>query len=150
MSLGYKAVNAGIKTRFITAADLMMQLATAKKQDRLEPYLKRIVMAPKLLIIDEIGYLPFGREEASLFFNVIAKRYERGSVIVTSNLPFSQWSGVFANDTTRVAALLDRLLHHSHIVQISGESYRLKGKTAAGIVPTNIASRAMLENNEIA
>lgn len=89
MSLGYKAVNAGIKTRFITTADLMMQLATAKKQDRLEPYLKRIVMAPKLLIIDEIGYLPFGREEASLFFNVIAKRYERGSVIVTSNLPFS-------------------------------------------------------------
>ena len=84
-----KAVNAGIKTRFITAADLMMQLATAKKQDRLEPYLKRIVMAPKLLIIDEVGYLPFSREEASLFFNVIAKRYERGSVIVTSNLPFS-------------------------------------------------------------
>jgi DNA replication protein DnaC len=122
MSLGYKAVNAGIKTRFITAADLMMQLATAKKQDRLEPYLKQIVMVPKLLIIDEIGYLPFGREEASLFFNVIAKRYEKGSVIVTSNLPFSQWSGAFANDTTLVA----------------------------GIVPTNIASRAMLENNEIA
>ena len=71
MSLGYKAVTAGIKTRFITAADLMMQLATAKKQDRLESYLKRIVMAPKLLIIDEIGYLPFGREEACLFFNVI-------------------------------------------------------------------------------
>ena len=149
MSLGYKAVTAGIKTRFITAADLMMQLATAKKQDRLESYLKRIVMAPKLLIIDEIGYLPFGREEACLFFNVIAKRYERGSVIVTSNLPFSQWSGAFANDTTLVAALLDRLLHHSHIVQISGESYRLKGKSAAGIVPTNIASRAMLVNNEI-
>lgn len=108
MSLGYKAVSAGIKTRFITAADLMMQLSTAKKQDRLDSYLKRIVMAPKLLIIDEIGYLPFGREEASLFFNVIAKRYERGSVIVTSNLPFSQWSGAFANDTRLVAALLDR------------------------------------------
>ena len=150
MSLGYKAVTAGIKTRFITAADLMMQLATAKKQDRLESYLKRIVMAPKLLIIDYIGYLAFGREEACLFFNVIAKRYERGSVIVTSNLPFSQWSGAFANDITLVAALLDRLLHHSHIVQISGESYRLKGKSAAGIVPTNIASRAMLVNNEIA
>jgi len=108
MSLGCKAVSAGIKTRFITAADLMMQLSTAKKQDHLDSYLKRIVMAPKLLIIDEIGYLPFGREEASLFFNVIAKRYERGSVIVTSNLPFSQWSGAFANDTRLVAALLDR------------------------------------------
>ena len=148
MSLGYKAIMAGIKTRFINAADLMMQLATAKKQVRLEAYLKRIVLAPKLLIIDEIGYLPFGREEANLFFNVIAKRYERGSVIVTSNLPFSQWSGAFANDNTLVAALLDRLLHHSHIVQISGESYRLKGKNAAGIVPTSIASRAMLENNK--
>ena len=65
-------------------------------------------------------------------------------------LPFSQWSGAFANDTTLVAALLDRLLHHSHIVQISGESYRLKEKNAAGMVPTNIASRAMLENNETA
>ena len=102
------AVNNRGTVRFIASADLMMQLLTAKKQDRLDSYLKRIVMAPKLLIIDEIGYLPFGREEASLFFNVIAKRYERGSVIVTSNLPFSQWSGAFANDTRLVAALLDR------------------------------------------
>jgi DNA replication protein DnaC len=93
---------------------------------------------------------PLVEKKAVCFFNVIAKRYERGSVIVTSNLPFSQWSGAFANDTTLVAALLDRLLHHSHIVQISGESYRLKGKTAAGIMPTNIANRAMLENNKTA
>ena len=80
-------------------------------------------MAPKLLVIDEIGYLPFGREEVSLFFNVISERYERGRVIMISNLPFSRWLGTFANDTTLVAALLDRLLDHSHIVQISGESY---------------------------
>lgn len=136
VSLGSLAVQKGIKTRFITAADLMLQLATAKKQDRLESYLKRSVLGPKLLIVDEIGYLPFGREEANLFFNVIAKRYEQGSIIVTSNLPFSQWSNAFADDTTLTAALLDRLLHHSHIVQISGESYRLKGKKAAGVVPT--------------
>ena len=93
-------------------------------------------MTPKLLVIDEIGYLPFGRAEANLFFNVIAKRYENGSVIVTSNLPFSQWSTAFADDQTLTAALLDRLLHHAHIVQITGESYRLKGKKTAGIVPT--------------
>lgn len=135
ISLAYKATLCGIKTRFITAADLMLQLATAKKQERLEAYLKRSVLAPKLLVIDEIGYLPFGREEANLFFNVIAKRYEHASVIVTSNLPFSQWSSAFADDQTLTAALLDRLLHHAHIVQISGNSYRLKGKKAAGIAP---------------
>jgi DNA replication protein DnaC len=146
ISLGHKAVARGIKTRFVTAADLMLQLATAKKQERLEPYLKRSVLAPKLLIIDEIGYLPFGRDEANLFFNVIAKRYEHGSVIVTSNLPFSQWAGAFADDSTLVAALLDRLLHHAHIVQISGESYRLKGKKAAGISPLPDTATAVLNN----
>lgn len=141
VGLGSLAVQKGIKTRFITAADLMLQLATAKKQDRLESYLKRSVLGPKLLIVDEIGYLPFGREEANLFFNVIAKRYEQGSIIVTSNLPFSQWSNAFADDTTLTAALLDRLLHHSHIVQISGESYRLKGKKASGVVPAILDTR---------
>jgi DNA replication protein DnaC len=135
ISLAYTAIMRGIKVRFITAADLMLQLATAKKQGRLDTYLKRSVLAPKLLVIDEIGYLPFGRDEANLFFNVIAKRYEQGSVIVTSNLPFSQWSTAFADDQTLTAALLDRLLHHAHIVQISGNSYRLKGKRTAGVIP---------------
>lgn len=135
VALAYKAVLQGYKTRFITAADLMLQLATAKAQGKLETYLKRSVLSPKLLVIDEIGYLPFGREEANLFFNVIAKRYEKGSIIVTSNLPFSQWSTAFADDTTLTAALLDRLLHHAHIVQISGDSYRLKDKKNAGIAP---------------
>jgi DNA replication protein DnaC len=135
ISLAYKAIQRGIKVRFMTAADLMLQLATAKKQERLEAYLQRSVLGPKLLVIDEIGYLPFGRAEANLFFNVIAKRYETGSVIVTSNLPFSQWATAFADDQTLTAALLDRLLHHAHIVQITGNSYRLKGKIAAGIAP---------------
>lgn len=135
ISYAHQAIQRGIKVRFITAADLMLQLATAKKQERLEGYIKRSVLGPKLLVIDEIGYLPFGREEANLFFNVIAKRYEYGSVIVTSNLPFSQWSTAFADDQTLTAALLDRLLHHAHIVQIAGNSYRLKGKKAAGISP---------------
>jgi DNA replication protein DnaC len=135
LSYAHQAIQRGIKVRFITAADLMLQLATAKKQERLEGYIKRSVLGPKLLVIDEIGYLPFGREEANLFFNVIAKRYEYGSMIVTSNLPFSQWSTAFADDQTLTAALLDRLLHHAHIVQIAGNSYRLKGKKAAGISP---------------
>lgn len=92
-------------------------------------------MGPRLLVIDEIGYLPFGREEATLFFNVIAKRYEKGSLILTSNLPFTQWASALADDQTLTAALLDRLLHHAHIVQISGESYRLKEKRKAGATP---------------
>lgn len=141
LSYAYQAIQKGKKVRFITAADLMLQLATAKKQERLESYIKRNVLGPKLLVIDEIGYLPFGREEANLFFNVIAKRYEHGSVIVTSNLPFSQWSTAFADDQTLTAALLDRLLHHAHIVQISGNSYRLKGKKTAGIIPTIIPAK---------
>lgn len=132
IALAYSAIHRSIKVRFVTAADLMLQLATAKKQGRLDNYLKRNVLAPKLLIIDEIGYLPFGREEANLFFNVIAKRYEHGSIIVTSNLPFSQWATAFAGDQTLTAALLDRLLHHAHIVQISGESFRLRHKKLAG------------------
>jgi DNA replication protein DnaC len=131
-ALAYRAVMAGIKTRFISAADLMLQLATAKKQERLKQYFNRAIIGPRLLVVDELGYLPFGREEATLFFNVVAKRYERGSMILTSNLAFSQWATAFADDQTLTAALLDRLLHHGHIVQIAGDSYRLKDKRKAG------------------
>lgn len=134
IALAYRAVMAGIKVRFITAADLMLQLATARSQGRLTEYFNRAVIGPKLLVVDEIGFLPFGREEANLFFNVVAKRYEHGSMILTSNLPFTQWAGAFADDQTLTAAMLDRLLHHAHIVQISGESYRLKDKRKAGLV----------------
>ena len=133
-ALALKATQAGIKTRFITAADLMLQLALAKAQGRLTEYLNRGVLGPRLLIIDELGYLPFGREEANLFFHVIAKRYERASTIVTSNLAFTAWATTLAEDATLTAALLDRLLHHVHIVQISGESYRLKDRKKAGHV----------------
>ena len=132
IALAYRAVMAGIKTRFITAADLMMQLGIAKSQSRLKEYFNRAVIGPRLLVVDEIGYLPFGREEANLFFNVVAKRYEHGSMVLTSNLPFTQWATAFADDATLTAALLDRLLHHAHVVQITGESYRLKDKRKAG------------------
>jgi len=99
---------------------------------RVREYFNRAVVGPRLLIIDEIAYLPFGREEATLFFNVVAKRYERGSIVLTSNLAFAQWSSALADDQTLTAALLDRLLHHAHIVQIGGESYRLKDKRKSG------------------
>lgn len=132
IALAYRAVMAGIKTRFITAADLMLQFATARAQGRLKEYFNRAVIGPRLLVVDELGYLPFGREEANLLFNVVAKRYERGSMVLTSNLPFAQWGSALADDQTLTAALLDRLLHHAHIVQISGESYRLRDKRRAG------------------
>jgi DNA replication protein DnaC len=132
IALAYRAVMAGIKTRFISAADLMLQLGIAKSQGRLKEYFNRAVIGPRLLVVDEIGYLPFGREEATLFFNVVAKRYEHGSMVLTSNLPFTQWATAFADDATLTAALLDRLLHHAHVVQITGESYRLKDKRKAG------------------
>lgn len=135
IGLAYKAVMNHLKVRFITAADLMLHLMTAYRQDKLKTYMNRVVMVPKLLVIDEIGYLPFGREEANLFFNVVAKRYEKGSTLLTSNLPFSQWATAFADDTTLTAAMLDRLLHHCHVVQMSGESYRLKDKRKVGALP---------------
>lgn len=112
----------------------MLQLAAAQRQGRLKEYFNRAILGPRLLIVDEIGYLPFGREEANLFFQVVAKRYEKGAMILTSNLPFTQWADALAGDATLTAALLDRLLHHAHILSLTGESYRLKDKRKAGVV----------------
>ena len=143
LAIACRAVAAGHKVRFVTAADLMLQLATAKAQGRLKEYFNRAVLGPKLLVVDEIGYLPFGREEASLFFQVVAKRYERASMVLTSNLPFTQWAATLADDQTLTAAMLDRLLHHAHIVQITGESYRLKDKRKAGQAPSRRESKGL-------
>ena len=134
IALGYKTVQAGMKTRFISASDLILQLTTAQRQDKYKSVMQRSVLAPKLLIIDEIGYLPFSAQESKLLFEVVAKRYEKGSIILTSNLPFGQWGQTFANDTALTSAMLDRVLHHSHIVQIKGESYRIKEKKRAGLM----------------
>jgi len=142
VSLGYNATQAGIRTRFNTAADLLLILTTAHRQNQLADALRRFMNPYRLLIIDEIGYLPMSREQANLFFQVIAKRYERGSVIVTSNLPFGQWDKTFADDATLTAALLDRLLHHAHVVAIQGESYRLKDKRKAGLLQAKAAKEA--------
>ena len=90
------------------------------------------VNAYKLLILDEIGYLPMSREQADLFLQVVARRYERGSMILTSNLTFGSWDSAFAGDSVLTAAMLDRVLHHATIVSINGESFRLKDKRKAG------------------
>ena len=143
IALGYKATQAGIKTRFTTAADLLLALATAHAQGGLKGFLQRSVKSYRLLIIDEIGYLPMSREHANLFFQVIATLYEHGSLVVTSNLSFGQWDQTFAGDTTLTTALLDRLLHHAHIVPMAGESYRLKHQRSAGMVVPGGAQAAM-------
>lgn len=131
-AISYRAAMQGLSIRFLTAADMMLQLLTSHRQGDLKGYLTRVISKPRLLIIDEVGYLPFGKEEANLFFQVVAKRYEAGSVLLTSNLSFAQWSSTFGDDETLTAAMLDRLLHHAHIVQISGQSYRLKDKLKSG------------------
>ena len=101
-----------------------MKTVVVERQESYKQVMQRSVVAPRLLIIDEIGYLPFSAHEAKLLFDVIAKRYEKGSIIVTSNLPFGQWGQVSAYDTALTSAMLDRILHHSHILQIKGESCR--------------------------
>ena len=120
--------------RFTSAADLVIAMEAAQRQGRMKEALHRTVAAPKLLIVDEIGYLPFGREQSNLFFQVVAKRYEKGSIVLTSNLAFGSWDEAFAGDAVLTAAMLDRILHHASVVQISGESYRLKDKRRAGIM----------------
>jgi len=120
--------------RFTTAADLVLMLEAAQRQGKLKETMHRAVNVYKLLIIDEIGYLPLGREQANLFFQVIARRYERGSMILTSNLTFGSWDQAFAGETVLTAAMLDRILHHAIVVPIQGESYRLKDKRKAGLI----------------
>ena len=132
VALGVKAVEAGYSVLFLTLEALMTRLVKAQNENRLEQALKKLV-TPKLLIIDEIGYLPLTREEASLFFRLIAGRYEKASTIVTSNKSFLDWGEAF-NDHILATAVLDRLLHHATTLNIKGESYRLKEKWRAGLL----------------
>ena len=134
IGLGYLATQSGVKVRFVTAADLIMQLEKAQQRGQLDQFMRRSLVGPSILIIDEVGYLPLLRNQANLFFQVIAKRYEQGSIILTSNLSFGEWDNTFADNSALTAAMLDRLLHHAHIVQIKGDSYRLKDKKKAGVL----------------
>ncbi len=132
VALGVKAVEAGYSVLFLTLETLMTRLVRATHENRLERALQQLVY-PKVLVLDEIGYLPLSREEASLFFRLIVRRYERASMIITSNKSFLDWGEVF-NDHVLATAILDRLLHHATTLNIKGESYRLKEKRRAGLL----------------
>jgi DNA replication protein DnaC len=112
----------------------MLQLEKARREDRLDQYLRRAILGPSLLILDEIGYLPLKKEQADLFFHVVAKRYEQGSMILTSNLSFGEWEETFDGNAALTSAMLDRLLHHAHVIQIKGESYRLRQARQSGLI----------------
>lgn len=131
VALGLKACAAGYRTLFATAASLITALTRAQSENRLEEKLK-VLTQPKLLVIDEIGYLPLGPSGANLLFQLIARRYERGSIILTSNQSLTGWGEVFG-DPIIATAILDRLLHHSTMLNVKGESYRLKEKRKAGV-----------------
>ena len=124
IALGVAAARKRNLTYFISCHDLIQQLNKAHSENRLETKLKHFAKH-KLLIIDEIGYLPVDKQGANLFFQLIARRYEKNSTIITTNQPFSKWADVFS-DAVLASAILDRLLHHSHILKITGPSYRLK------------------------
>jgi DNA replication protein DnaC len=132
VSLGLKAIEAGYRVLFTTAAHLIAVLTKAHAEGRLDEKLK-VYTTPRLLIIDEIGYLPIDRIGANLFFQLISRRYERGPMILTSNQSFGAWGEVFG-DRIIATAILDRLLHHAVTLNIRGNSYRLKEKLKAGLV----------------
>ena len=134
IGIGYAAALAGYRVKFFTAAELMNQLANAKRQERTRSFGMQSLQSPRLLIIDELGYQPLSAEQAHELFQVIAKRYEKGSVILTSNLNLGQWDQALGGNTSLAAALLDRLLHHCHLLTLQGESYRLKDKRKAGVL----------------
>ena len=124
LGLGLAACQKGLAVAFTTAAALVHELIEARDEKRLLR-LQRQLAACKLLIIDELGYVPLSPTGAELLFEVFSQRYERGSVIVTSNLPFDEWTSVFGSERL-TGALLDRLTHHVHILEMNGESYRLR------------------------
>ncbi len=126
VAIGMAAAKKRFITYFISCHDLITQLHKAQSENRLDAKLKHYAKY-KILIIDEIGYLPIDKTGANLLFQLIAKRYEKTSTIITTNQPFSKWGEVFS-DVTIANAILDRLLHHSHVIKITGPSYRLKNK----------------------
>jgi DNA replication protein DnaC len=133
IALGVKAAEAGHRLLFQSLEQLIGRLKKAQQENRLDRQLQQFTY-PKVLIIDEVGYLPLSHDEASLFFRLVARRYEKASTILTSNKSFVDWGEVF-NDQVIATAILDRLLHHSTTLNIKGESYRLKEKRKAGLFP---------------
>jgi DNA replication protein DnaC len=132
IALGRAAIREGYSVLFITAPALVAGLAKAHAEGRLEERLA-FYAKPKLLIVDELGYLPFDPNAAHLFFQLVSRRYERGSLLLTSNRSVTEWGTVFG-DPVVATAILDRLLHHSHVVTIRGDSFRLREKRRAGLI----------------
>ena len=137
MALGREAVRRGYSVLFTPAMALITALAKGQAEGRLEERLARYAK-PKLLIVDEFGYLPLEAHAAHLFFALVGRRYERGSILVTSNRSVSEW-GTVLNDAVVATAILDRLLHHSHVLTIKGDSYRLREKRRSGLLKPSTA-----------
>src|SRR5207244_4749883 len=140
IALGIRACLAGHRGAFRTATEWVALLADAQRQGRLDDELSRLQRIP-LLIVDEVGYIPFDPQAANLMFMLVSRRYERASMIVTSNKPFSGWGEIFGDDIV-AAAMIDRLVHHAEIVALKGDSYRLRDK--------DLGARASAESAEIA
>lgn len=140
VGMGRAAITAGYTVLFTTATTLVAQLVKAHTEGRLEERLLHFTK-PKLLIIDELGYLPMEPDAAHVLFQLVSRRYERGSILLTSNRAVGEWGDVFG-DPVVATAILDRLLHHSHVLTIRGESYRLKEKRRAGLLGTTGAPAA--------
>ena len=132
IALGRQAILAGYTTLFVPATALVAQLAKRHAEGRLEECLTHFAK-PKLLIVDELGYLPFEPNAAHLFFQLVSRRYERGAMLITSNRSVGEWDAVLG-DPVVATAILDRLLHHSHVVIIRGASYRLREKRRSGLL----------------
>ena len=124
LGLGLAACQNGMRVRFVTAAALVHEMIEAADERRLQRLQKQLA-AQDLLIIDELGFVPLSKTGAELLFEVISQRYERGSIIITSNLPFDEWTEVFGTERL-TGAILDRLTHHVHILEMNGDSYRLR------------------------
>ena len=124
LGLGLAACQKGLKVRFTTAAALVHELVEAVDDRRLQR-LQKTLASQDLLIIDELGFVPLSKTGAELLFEIISQRYERGSIIITSNLPFGEWTEVFGSERL-TGAILDRLTHHVHILEMNGESFRLR------------------------
>src|SRR5437868_1554635 len=132
IALGRAAIHEGYSVLFVPAPALVAALAKAHAEGRLEERLG-FYAKPKLLIVDELGYLPFETNAAHLFFQLVSRRYERGSLLLTSNRSVGEWGTVFG-DPIVATAILDRLLHHSQVITIRGDSYRLREKRRAGLI----------------
>jgi len=129
-ALGYTACLQERSVLFTSAIDVINTLSAAQATNRLKSELKRY-LAPSLLCLDELGFLPIDKHGADLLFQIISLRYEQGSIVITSNRGYKEWPKIFNNDSTLTSAILDRLLHHAETILIEGKSYRMKGEVEA-------------------